>query len=155
MNNLPFDSCPIDISDENIFEAMKEIRGYLDKTAIDEKPKELIRAINSRDIPTITVFQENDMMKGASKYPIGSPIIRPETAYISTFQIFFLVMMPIKTAMTATIIATIAVTTKSIIFPFLFVEYLTVNAFTQFPLTIIRFFTFVKYEHLKEDGHEE
>ena len=37
MNNLPIDSCPINISDEDIFEAMKEIRGYLDITPGDFK----------------------------------------------------------------------------------------------------------------------
>ncbi|MDP2646928.1 MAG: CBS domain-containing protein [Desulfobacterales bacterium] len=66
MKNLPIDPCPVNISDEDIFEAMKEIRGYLDITPGDFKEiygfafrqayKRLTQTIRAKDIMTSKVI---------------------------------------------------------------------------------------------------
>jgi len=66
MKNLPLDPCPVNISDEDIFEAMKEIHGYLDITPGDFKEiygfafrhayKRLTHTIRAKDIMTQKVI---------------------------------------------------------------------------------------------------
>jgi CBS domain-containing membrane protein len=66
MTNLPVDSCPINLSDEDIFSAMKEIKGYLDITPGDFKEiynfafqhahTRLTRSIRAKDIMTREVI---------------------------------------------------------------------------------------------------
>ena len=66
MKNLPLDPCPVNISDEDILGAMKEIRGYLDITPGDFKEiygfafrhayKRLTQTIRGKDIMTQKVI---------------------------------------------------------------------------------------------------
>ena len=88
------------------------------------------------------------MIIGVRKCPTGSPIIRPNIAKINIFFIAFLVKMAIKTAMIAMRIATATVTIIHIFS--LFAIWMSVRRFffADSPLTIISFFTFVKYELL-------
>ena len=58
------------------------------------------------------------MMVGARKYPITSPIIRPERACIKIFPIFFLLIRAIRAAIIAITTATMAMTITSIFFHF-------------------------------------
>jgi len=75
----------------------------------------------------------------------------PNIAKINIFFIVFLVIMAIKTAMIAMRIATATLTIISMFFPFLLFECPSAVFFADFPLSplsIICFFTFVKYELL-------
>jgi len=66
MKTLPLDPCPVNISDEDILEAMKEIHGYLDITPGDFKEiygfafrhayQRLTRTIRAKDIMTQKVI---------------------------------------------------------------------------------------------------
>jgi CBS domain-containing membrane protein len=69
MKTLPLDNCPINISDEDVLEAMKEIHGYLDITPGDFKEiygfafkhayQRLTRTIRAEDIMTQKVTSVN------------------------------------------------------------------------------------------------
>lgn len=66
MRTLPIGACPMNISDEDIFEAMKEIRGYLDITPGDFKEiygfafrhayKRLTQSVRAKDVMTRDVI---------------------------------------------------------------------------------------------------
>ncbi|HIJ56704.1 MAG TPA: CBS domain-containing protein [Deltaproteobacteria bacterium] len=92
MKNLPLDPCPVNMSDEDILEAMKEIHGYLDITPGDFKEiygiafrhahQRLARTIRAEDIMTrkvITVERDTplkDVAEILSRHDIsGVPVI--------------------------------------------------------------------------------
>lgn len=64
-NELPWDRCPIDLSDADVMEAMREIQGYLDITpgdfrtlyglAYQKAMRRLLHAITAKDIMTRSV----------------------------------------------------------------------------------------------------
>ncbi|MBW1994944.1 MAG: CBS domain-containing protein [Deltaproteobacteria bacterium] len=99
MNNLPIESCPVNLSDEDILEAMKEIRGYIDITTGDFKEiyglafrhalKRLNQSIRAKDVMSkdfISVGKDMDLKDVAdlmNRHDIsGVPVVEKDNTVV-------------------------------------------------------------------------